>query len=130
MLDHPSTILPASYLPRWIVRIAVILLLVLLGSVAFPSTSHAHGLHAVQPDLSQELTGELKQDVLNQAAAGDQEEAGCALGCCLAGSCLTVIGKVASHDVALKLYAAVQRPSLERWKIFDTGAGTRRPPKA
>lgn len=129
MLDHPSTILPASYLPGWIVRIVVILLLVLLGSVAFPSTSHAHGLHAVQPDLSQQLTGDPQQDVLNQAAAA-QEEADCALGCCLVGSCLTVIGKVASHDVALKLYAAVQRPSLERWEIFDTGAGTRRPPKA
>lgn len=129
MLDHPSTILPSSNLPSWIVRIAVVLLLVLLASVVFPSTSHAHGLHALQPDLSQQLTGELQQDVFDQAAAAE-EEADCTLGCCLVGSCLTVVGTVVSHDVELKLYAAAHRPGLERWEIFDTGAGTRRPPKA
>lgn len=128
MLDHPSTILPASNLRSWFVRLAVVFMLVLLGSAAFPSTSHAHGLHALQPDLSQQLTGEPQQEISDQAAAA--EEADCALGCCLVGSCLTVVSTAASYDVALKLYAAVQRPGLERWEIFDTVAGTRRPPKA
>lgn len=129
MLDHPSTILPASYLSGWFVRLAAVLLLVLLGSAAFPSTSHAHGLHALQPDLSQEMAGEPQQAVSDQAAAA-QEEAECALGCCLVGSCLTVIGTAATHSMALQLYAAGHRPSLERWEIFDTQAVTRRPPKA
>ncbi|WP_139166003.1 hypothetical protein [Paracoccus tibetensis] len=129
MLDHPSTILPGSHLPTWIVRIAVVFLLVLLGSAAFPSTSHAHGLHALQPDLAQQLTGEPQKDVFDQAAAAE-EEADCTLGCCLVGSCLTVVSTAASRDVSRRLYAAAHRPGLEWWEIFDTGAGTRRPPKA
>jgi hypothetical protein len=129
MLDHPSTILPASYLPGWVVRIAVVLLLVLLGSVVLPSTSHAHGLHALQTDLSQQLTGELQKDVFGKASAAE-EEADCTLGCCLVGSCLTVVSTAASYDVSRRLYAAAHRPGLERWEIFDTVAGTRRPPKA
>lgn len=128
MPDYSPIIPFAGHRPIWLVRLAAIFLLVLLGSAALPTTSHAHGIHALQPDLSQEVAREVEQAGLDQVIT--EEEAYCALGCCLIGSCLTVIDTAASHNAARRLHVAAHRPGLERWEIFDTGAGTRRPPKA
>lgn len=128
MPDHNPIIPLAGHRPRWLVRLAAIFLLVLLGSAALPTTSHAHGIHALQSGLSQEVAGEVEQADFEQSST---EEAGdCALGCCLVGSCLTIIDKSASDEVSWRSYAAVHRPGRERWKMLDTVAGTRRPPKA